>query len=176
MPNYPSMVNLDVEYFPTDPMTSLSIFMKSASDDRVYQKAYRRVGQSVVNRAKQNLVANGSYKSGTLHDSIYAKLANGGLEIGAEAHYGSHVEYGFRHYKSGKFVPAKPYLRPAIQSETHNMADGLGDEIQQDYLMKLATAGTTGFSKGYKSFGGSTSTTNIGQFGGWTRGKKFGGL
>lgn len=167
------MVDIDIEYFPTDPMTSLTIFMKSADDTTVHNKAFRRVGQDIVNKARQNIISNGSYQTGNLHDSVYAKLTNGGLEVGAEAHYGSHIEYGFRHWKNGQFIPAQPYIRPAISDSSSDMAEGLGDEIEQDYLMKLATAGTTGFSKGYQSFGNLTSTGNIGKFGGWQTGSMY---
>lgn len=36
--------------------------------------------------------------------------------VGSDLAYAAPVEYGYRHYQSGRQIPAQPYLRPALDA------------------------------------------------------------
>lgn len=75
------------------------------------EKAMETTGQKIENTAKQNLLENGSYETGTLYNSIESKTEVNGSEvetkIGTEVEYAAAVEFG-----TSKSAP-KPYLYPA---------------------------------------------------------------
>ena len=62
----------------------------------------------IVQRDAERIVP---VRTGYLRSTIYAKMQEWQMEIGAEAIYAAAVEFGTR------FMQAKPYLNPAI--ETH---------------------------------------------------------
>lgn len=116
-------------------------------------------GWKIVNRAKDRLIANKSYITGTLHRSLhvgghtdlspdfnpgegYSDI--GGEEVGADRAqveagtnlvYGPRVEHGFSGADSlGRVYnqPAKPYLRPAFdegQAEAEKEIDRIVDKL-----------------------------------------------
>jgi HK97 gp10 family phage protein len=58
-------------------------------------------------------------RTGFLRDSIYHKAAEFELEFGATADYSSYVEFGTSR------MPARPYLRPALDGSMQRIADAI---------------------------------------------------
>jgi len=171
------------EYFPVKPEKSLAIFLHSANSaekGHIAQKVWTRVGQEIVQRAKGFLVENESYDTGALYNSTHAEIHNGSLQLLADARnprsgyaYGGAIEYGHV-LRNGTFFGAKPFLRPAIMLSINHIRGEFGNEIMQDYMAKNHGAG--GIESGFMSFGiGSGNLGNIGQFGRWQTGSRFGG-
>ena len=75
------------------------------------EKAMETTGNKIENKAKQNLLENGSYETGELYNSIESKteISNSEIKtkIGTEVEYAAAVELG-----TSKSAP-KPYLYPA---------------------------------------------------------------
>lgn len=73
------------------------------------KKDVMETGQAIVNEARANLIANGSYITGNLHDSIEVKQV-GELDVvvGTDVEYAPYVEYG-----TSRARPY-PYWNPAV--------------------------------------------------------------
>lgn len=112
----------------------------------------------IKDKAKANLIANKSYKTGDLHNSMQVKqlkvrkakysrefedlslfsvgprYATVGARLGKGVNYGHLVELGHK-TKAGKQVPAKPYLRPAADDQKEefirDVAEAMNAGIEQ---------------------------------------------
>lgn len=58
-----------------------------------------------------------AFDTGAYMRSLYAKLdrRSGQITAGARVKYAVFIEYGFRHWRSGKLIPARPIVRDAIR-------------------------------------------------------------
>lgn len=87
--------------------------------------------------------------SGNLYeniDVIYGRDYKGGirLELGSFAtnqdgqYYGGHIEYGYHPWGNDKFIPARPYMRPAMEivanSSGTDLASAIGEAFN-DYIV-----------------------------------------
>src|SRR5262245_29037044 len=80
-------------------------------------------------------------KSGKLASSIRTRVSqtrSGGiLRVGTKVEYGSWWEHGFIHYggrgkTSFKYMPARPWLRPAAEQATPQIAEFINAEIDRE--------------------------------------------
>jgi phage gpG-like protein len=79
--------------------------------------------------------------SGKLASSIYAKVrktrAGGILRVGTKLHYGRDWERGFYHYGGrskprGKFMGARPWLRPAAEQALPEISNFIKLEVDRE--------------------------------------------
>lgn len=83
--------------------------------------------------AKRNLTANGSVITGTLRRSITKRIGSDRdgftADIGTNVEYAPFVEYGTRPRAKHPGSMAKPYLRPAFDSEKDEAIKDIGDAL-----------------------------------------------
>ena len=86
-------------------------------------------GNLVKNEAKDNLLKNGSYRTGNLYNSIESKVEDNEEEV--EAKVGTEVEYShFVELGTSKMSP-KPYLYPALKDNVDKIVDKVADAIRK---------------------------------------------
>ena len=127
---------------------------------RVVKPALRRAARPIIRAARSNLVANRSVETGGLRKSIGVKLKQykargvtvaiigarrGVTKTGGEpANYAHLVELGHRNARNGQEIPAKPFLRPALEStksaSVNEFRARLGRQIEKE-AAKLAAKG-----------------------------------
>lgn len=86
--------------------------MKTAVDNAI-AKALEICGEEAETKAKELCPV----KTGNLREHITHR-ANGAneMQVGSPTEYAPYVEFGHHQVGSGKFVPGKPYLTPAIEN------------------------------------------------------------
>ena len=118
------MPNIDVEFT----MTDLSEMVKEATREAI-STALTSVGVQAQARATQIITDNESIDTGNLRNSITFAIGIKGdeLYVGTNVEYAPYVEFGHKQQK-GRYVPAigkrlvagevpaKPFLRPAIEN------------------------------------------------------------
>ena len=116
-----TVTGYDYRNLPTDIMNARDDFL-------------RNVGEMIVAAIRRNIIDNGLYKTGELYNSIYYEIEGDSLTITSDVSYARIHEYGGRIYvtddmrkvmhakgvhipDSQEFIhiPARPYIRPAIQ-------------------------------------------------------------
>lgn len=100
------------------------------------------------------------HKTGTLINSIHA-VVDGNYKINffndarnsRGQYYAGHIEYGF-HDRSGKFIPARPFMRPALyavsESSKGNILTAMGRLTNQVLFSGLGAGSFSNFSFGRK--------------------------
>ncbi len=83
--------------------------------------------------------------TGELKRSIQPKRTEGGrLGLTAEwnvtARHAAPIEYGFVHYRSGKFVGPFPYVRPALKKYRRDMIEELAQAAKAQFGTTLGTS------------------------------------
>ena len=73
--------------------------------------------------------------TGNLRSSITHEILTDEARVGLNTEYAPYQEYGFRHWKSGKFIQ-NPFLRPALDRNEARVKKMIGD-----VLGKAAEAG-----------------------------------
>lgn len=117
------MPKIDVDFTITD----LSEMVKQATAEAI-KTALESVGMQARARAVEKITENGSIDTGNLRNSIdYAVGDDNVLYLGTNVEYAPYVEFGHKQ-KKGRYVPAigkrlvadevpaKPFLRPAIEN------------------------------------------------------------
>ena len=105
-----------------------------------------RVGIQITSNSAERMVGEAKRivrrKTGRLQRSIRV-LKKGsygpnqvGAEYGTDVHYGKFIEFGFRHWRSGRMVGPFPYLRPAY------------DRFRSQWLQRLGEAAIALIAKG----------------------------
>lgn len=89
----------------------------------------REAGNLVENEAKQNLLDNGSYRTGNLYNSIKTKVEDNEDEV--EAKVGTDVDYGTYLELGTSRMPAKPYLYPALKDNVDKVVNKVADAIRK---------------------------------------------
>lgn len=86
-------------------------------------------GNLVKNEAKDNLLRNGSYRTGNLYNSIKSRVESEGEEavakVGTEVDYGTYLELG-----TSRMNP-KPYLYPALKDNVDKVVNKVADAIRK---------------------------------------------
>ena len=127
--------------------------------NKAVQRGQRGAAKLNLNAAKQRLVSNGSVKTGKLLRSLRVKAGRrsrqgpsmiviaemrGETFAGSQAEkgfvgdvfYGAFIEFGFTH-RSGKEIPAKPFLRPAfdenLQAAEAIIREEVGAYIEREW-------------------------------------------
>ena len=109
---------------------------------RVGSNALRSAAKPVVDEAKRLAPVGKGKKKNRLKTSIRAELWGTGnsssllIKIGAQRPHGSHahlLEFGHHSYNQHggpyTFVPARPFLRPAMDSRAKDAIDRLGEVL-----------------------------------------------
>lgn len=90
------------------------------------------------------------HKTGNLVNSIHATVENSKIHFYNNAqnsrgqYYAGHIEYGF-HDRSGKFIPARPFMRPALYTVAESSKGRLTGALKRFILNGLTTG--MGYSK-----------------------------
>jgi len=111
--------------------TKLAEKLRGAGDrcTNAAEKALAMGGEKVATKAKQNIVTNGSVRTGYLLNSLttqFHKSAAGPyVLVGTNTEYAPYVEYG-----TAK-MPAKPFLRPAVSESLEDIKQELKDALKQ---------------------------------------------
>lgn len=114
-----------------------------AAVDLAIQRALEICGGTVEGHAKENLVRNGSVKSGTLLGSItHQPKDKYTMAVGTDVEYAPYVELG-HNQEPGRYVPAikkrlvashvngKPYLRPAAENHLEELRNIIRTELSE---------------------------------------------
>jgi len=97
--------------------------------DKVLAAMFKGIdfGAVVIKKAAQDEVP---VDTGKLKKSIKIKKIKDGKSIGPDTDYDIYVEFG-HHTKAGTFVPAQPYMRPALQQNRKEIAAFTAKEIRK---------------------------------------------
>ena len=84
--------------------------------EQAIQRALETVGGMAESDVKVQITKNRSVVTGNLRNSITHQQYDNNTEVvGTNVEYAPYVELG-HHTRSGSFVSAKPYMRPAIEN------------------------------------------------------------
>lgn len=104
------------------------------------RKIRRKGAKKVIDAAKIQVEINQTVDTFRLRDSIQVinKISKGediyvgptyaGRKMARHAHL---IEFGFRHHKSGRFVPPKPFMRPAYELTRQRVVDEMLRETEK---------------------------------------------
>ncbi len=85
-------------------------------DDRLLDLADEDI-ERMANRVQEFAQRVAPVDTGALEASIkVVKEADSHYRVGSDLDYAAPVELGYRHHKSGRHIPAQPYLRPALDA------------------------------------------------------------
>lgn len=115
--------HLETDYTEIDQFTDILGFaIAELQDNPLRQGQLQEIANYAVSTAKQLVQMHGATQTKTLLNSIGAKPRNNQIVIYADARdpitgypYGASVEYGFHPYGKSAYVPARPFLRPALE-------------------------------------------------------------
>lgn len=86
-------------------------------------------GNLVKNEAKDNLLKNGSYRTGNLYNSIESRVEDNEEE--AEVKVGTDVEYaGYLELGTSRMQP-KPYMYPALKDNVEKVVDKIANALKK---------------------------------------------
>lgn len=93
------------------------------------KEAAEDVGEYVEQKAKDNLIKNGSYRTGNLHNSIDSRTEEQGddtiAKIGTKVDYAHYLELGTSKMR------AKPYMAPALEDNTQEIIKIVADNLRK---------------------------------------------
>ena len=93
----------------------------AASELEHMDRAATAAGQLV----KQSAAANAPVDTGALARSIYSEVHGPEVTVGAAVEYAAYVEYGTI------YVPASPYLRPALEAATAQIVEEYREDVEK---------------------------------------------
>ena len=115
----------------------------NAAVDAAIARALEICGGTAERYAKENLIANGSVKTGVLLGSITHQPVDKYTEaVGTDVKYATYVELG-HNQEPGRYVPAikkrlvashvngKPYLRPAVENHKEEYSRIIQTELSE---------------------------------------------
>lgn len=86
-------------------------------------------GNLVKNEAKDNLLKNGSYRTGNLYNSIESSVEDNEDEV--EAKVGTEVEYaGYLELGTSRMAP-KSYMYPALKDNVDKVVSKVADALRK---------------------------------------------
>ena len=116
----------------------LGIAIERLSNSPVTKEQLEYIGATSVDYAKQLITIQGAIDTRKAHDSIHWRMpSENRLEIYDDATswnnypYPASIEYGFHPFGSSKYVPPRPFLRPAIKYAQLLTKYTIQDSIQQ---------------------------------------------
>lgn len=104
------------------------------------RKIRRKAAKKIIDAAKVQVEINQTLDTGRLRDSIavIARLSKGeDIYVGPrysgtrQARHAHLIEFGFRHAKSGRFVPPRPFMRPAYDLNRQVVVDAMLKETER---------------------------------------------
>lgn len=132
---------LETDYTEVDNFIDVMGFaLKELSDSPVRQGQLVEIANYAVSIARQlvEMHLGGKKTTNTLHDSINAKESNNQIVLYADARdaitgypYGLSFEYGFHPYGRSTYVPARPFLRPALEFAANATRTTFENNVEQ---------------------------------------------
>lgn len=116
----------------------LGIAIEKLSESPVTKEQLEYIGATSVDYAKQLMTIQGAIQTKTAYNSVKWRMpSNNRLEIYDDATswnnypYPASIEYGFHPFGGSKYIPPRPFLRPAIKYAQLLTKYSIQDTVQQ---------------------------------------------
>lgn len=131
--------HLKTDYTEVDQFTDILGFaIAELQDNPLRQGQLQEIANYAVSAAKQLVQMHEAVQTRTLLNSIGSKSSNNQIVIYADARapttgypYAASIEYGFHPYGKSTYVPARPFLRPALEFAANATRTSFENNVQE---------------------------------------------
>lgn len=131
--------HLETDYTEIDQFTDILGFaIAELQDNPLREGQLQEIANYAVSTAKQLVQMYEAVQTKTLLNSIGSKSSNNQIVIYADARapttgypYAASIEYGFHPYGKSTYVPARPFLRPALEFAANATRASFKNNVQQ---------------------------------------------
>jgi len=124
---------------------AFGVALELLENDAKSQERLRIIAENTVQYAKQLLIEYPVWDTGALYRSVKSQVYGNEIRVYADATnrfgapYGTFIEYGYHPFGEKRYIPPRPFIRPALEFARQNTRMNLEDTTRE--LLQQAARG-----------------------------------